>query len=134
MALSAQISRRELERVGQLAYAGKQINVMLCYANTNTYGAETLISTWMTTELNGNGYSRHISSAGSGSYNTATARFELPAISAQFYASGSSLLFDHVVVWVEGSLYPHSVIVESGAVTLAAGASRSYKLVLTTDD
>lgn len=134
MALTAEISRRELERVGQLAYAGKQLNVMLCYADANTYSSETLISTWESVEVSGNGYSRYVTTISTGSYNTTKARFEFPALSAQFSASGGSLVFDRVVIWLEGSLYPHSVVTESVAVTLPASATRSYKITLNTDD
>lgn len=133
MAVNAQISQRELERVAGIVYAGQQLNVLLANAGSTGYAAETPISTWQTVECSGNGYFRFVTTLGNGSYNTSTGRFELPAVNAQFSATGS-YTFDRIVLWVQGSSYPHSVIIESPAATLNAGQSVTYRLTLNTDD
>lgn len=133
MALNAQISQRELERVAGIVYGGQQLNVLLANVGSTGYGAESTISDWQSVECSGSGYFRFVTTLGSGSYSTTLGRFELPAVNAQFSAT-ASYSFDRIVLWVQGATYPHSVIVESPAVTLSAGQSVTYRLTLNTDD
>lgn len=134
MAISLSISNKELERVATAAYSTKTLNVMLCSIGANTYDANTTIADWQTTEKSGNGYVRFTATIGAATYSTTNNRAELPAIDAVFTATGTGYTYDRIVVYVSGSLYPHSVMIENPNIVLLAGQTQTYRLRLNTDN
>ena len=134
MAVSVSVSTKELERVASLAYEGKTLKVMLCSAGATGYTAQSTVSNWQSVEKSGSGYVRFSLVIGSGTYNATTARYELPAINAAFTASGAGYSYDRVVLYIDGATYPHSVLTEDPNITLVAGQTQTYQLLLNTDD
>ena len=51
-------------------------------------------------------------------------------IEAAFTATGAGFSFDTVVIQVGTSTYPHSILVESPSVTVAAGQTQAYRIRL----
>lgn len=133
MAITTSISQKELERVAALAYEGKTLKVMLASVGATGYTAQSSVANWQSVEKSGSGYVRYSVVAGTGSYNSTTGIYELPYIDAEFTAS-SSYTYDRVVLYVDGSTYPHSVLSEDPNITLQAGQTITYRLTLQTDD
>lgn len=134
MALTVQQSTKELARVANLAYEGETIKVALCNVGSTGYTAENTVANWLTTELSGNGYVRYSLVLSTGAYDSTDARYEVPFFDATFTASGSGFSYDRIVVYVEGSTYPHSVITESPNIALVPGQSKTYRILLSVDD
>ena len=135
MALTTTISTKELERVAALAYEGETLKVMLCQVALTGYTAENTVVQWQTTELaSANGYVRYSEVIGTGSYSGTDGRYNLPAIDAEFVATGAGYTYDRIVVYVDGATYPHSVIVEDPNIVLSPGQTQTYRLSLITDD
>jgi hypothetical protein len=135
MALTVSLSIKELQRVAELAYEGETLKVMLCNVGATGYTSSSTVSNWQSVELaSSNGYVRASTTVGVGSYNSSTARYELPDYDAIFTASGSGFTYDTVVVYINGATYPHSVITESPNIVLVAGQTQTYRISLNTDD
>jgi phage baseplate assembly protein gpV len=135
MAVSTVISQKELERVAALAYEGETIKVMLCQVATSGYTAQSTVANWQTVELpSTGGYVRYSQAVGTGSYNATSGRYELPAIDAEFTASGVGFTYETIVIYIDGATYPHSVITESPNLALQAGQVQTYRISLITDD
>lgn len=134
MALTVAVSPKELERVASAAYEGKTLNVMLCTVGLSGFTSASPVSSWQSTEISGNGYSRATTTIATGSYSSANARYELPSFDAVFSASGSGFSYDTIVVFIDSATYPHSIITESPNVVLAAGQTQTYRIGLNTDD
>lgn len=143
MALTTTLSTKELERVAAAAYTGKAVRVSL-HNNTGGLTAESTIAAWDAVKLaSTNGYADFtIASLPAGAYDSGTdARFEIGGtagantyIEAGFTASGSGFTFNTVVVRVDGFTHPHSILVESPNVTVAAGQTQTYKIQLLIDN
>jgi len=132
MAVSVSISTKELERQAKLAFEGKTYKLFLAVK-----GALTVDSTrvnWEAAEISGNGYAAATGTIPAGSYSSGNGRYEMPAISGTFTASGAGFTYDTLCLAIDGSAYLHSILVESPTVTLAAGQSKSYTLTLAQDD
>ena len=132
MAVSVSVSTKELERQAKLVFEGKTYKIFLA-----TKGALTVDSTrtaWEAVEVSGGGYAAATGTVPAGTYNTGNGRYEMPAISGTFTATGGGFSYDTVCLVVDGSAYLHSIMVESPAITLAAGQSKSYNLTLVQDD
>jgi hypothetical protein len=134
MAINVSISQRELARVANLAYEGETLKVMLCSVGASGYAAESTVANWQSVEKSGNGYARFSQVIATGAYDATDARYEMPAIDAAFTATGAGYSYDHIVVYIDGATYIHSIIVENPNITLAAGQTQTYRIVLTTDD
>ena len=50
-----------------------------------------------------------------------------------FTADGGSFSFDTVVVVVDSSTYPHSIITETPAITVADGQTQTYRVQILLD-
>jgi hypothetical protein len=133
MALQVTISAKELERVAGLAYEGETISVMLCSLGGTEFDENTLISSWETTEVTGSGYERYTGTIGTGTYNSTSARYELPDVFAEF-TSTDSLAYDRIVVFIGTSPYPYAVLEEDPNILLSAGQTQTYKISLNCDD
>jgi len=134
MALTTTISQKELARVANLAYEGETLKVMLCSVGASGYTAESTVANWQSVEKSGNGYVRYSTTVATGSYDVTDARYEMPAIDAAFTATGAGYSYDRIIVYIDGATYIHSMIVEDPNITLAAGQTQTYRILLTTDD
>jgi len=136
MAITTTISQAELARVGVTAYQGKTYRICLAYRNTATLTANSTVAEWDAVKLYGNGYESATGTIAAGSYNTTTARYELPQIAVTFTASGGNWIYDTLyVVITDGSTSTlHSIVVENPTVTLVDGGSITYRVVLNTND
>lgn len=134
MALSVSVSRAELARAANLAYEGETLAVMLCNVGGSGYGPENTVAEWQTLEVSGNGYVRFTGPILTGAFDAVDGRHEMPAISAEFTASGAGYSYDRVVLYVVGVTNVHSVFAESPPITLLSGATQGYLIELATDD
>lgn len=134
MALTTSVSVKELERIASLAYEGETIKVMLCSVGTTGLTSASTVASWIATEESGNGYTRFSVVLGTGSYNTIDGRYNLPIINAAFSATGAGYTYDSIVIYVEGSLHPHSVITEDPNIVLLSGQTQTYRITLASDD
>jgi hypothetical protein len=134
MALTTTISQKELERVAALAYEGETLKVMLCSVGVSGFTAESTVANWQSVEQSANGYVRYSEVIATGAYDAVDARYEIPAIDADFTATGAGYTYDRIVVYIDGATYIHSLIVEDPNIALAAGQTQTYRIQLTTDD
>jgi hypothetical protein len=134
MAITTTISQKELERVAALAYEGETLKVMLCSVGVSGFTAESTVANWQSVEQSGNGYVRYSEVIATGAYDAVDARYEIPAIDADFTATGAGYTYDRIVVYIDGATYIHSLIVEDPNIALAAGQTQTYRIQLTTDD
>jgi len=132
MAVSVSISTKELERQAKLVFEGKTYKLFLAVK-----GALTVDSTrvdWEAAEVSGGGYAAATGTIPAGTYSTGNGRYEMPALSATFTATGGGFTYDTVCLVIAGSPYLHSILTETPSVTLAAGQSKSYTLTLVQDE
>jgi len=134
MALTTTISQKELERVAALVYEGETLKVMLCSVGVSGFTAESTVANWQSVEQSGNGYVRYSEVIATGVYDAVDARYEMPAIDADFTATGAGYTYDRIVVYIDGATYIHSLITEDPNIALAAGQTQTYRVTLTTDD
>lgn len=135
MALTVNVSPKELQRVAAACYEGQSLNVMLCNVGSSGYTSSSTVSNWQSVEIaSANGYTRATTTIATGSYSNTNARYELPSYDAVFNASGSGFTYDTVVIWVGSATYPHSVITETPSIVLLAGQTQTYRISLNTDD
>jgi hypothetical protein len=132
MASSLQISNKELERVAALCYEGLTLRAMLCENGGNGLTANSTIADWQGVEITGSGYQRFSAEVGTGSYSSAILSYRMPAITATFTASGAGYFFDTLVVYFEGTDYPHGVLPEASLQALLAGQTKTYRITLAT--
>lgn len=136
MPFSVAISTKELERVAVSAYEGKTIYVMLCARTTEasaSYTEETTVADWQTVQISGDGYSLFSATVGTGSYSVTNGRYEVPPVQAAFTSTGT-ITYDTAVVYFDGALYPHSVILEDPDVVLLEGQVYRYAINLNVND
>lgn len=134
MALTTSVSVKELERIASLAYEGETIKIMLCSVGTTGLTSASTVASWIATEQAGNGYVRFSVVLGTGAYDVTDGRYNLPSINAVFSATGAGYIYDKIVIYVEGSAYPHSVITEDPNIVLLAGQTQTYRITLASDD
>jgi hypothetical protein len=134
MALTTTISQKELERVAALAYEGETLKVLLASVGASGLTAESTVAQWQSVEQSGNGYVRYSEVIATGAYDAVDARYEIPAIDADFTATGAGYTYDRIVCYIEGATYIHSLIVEDPNIALVAGQTQTYRIQLTTDD
>lgn len=133
MAISLTISTKELARQAGLVFEGKTYKVFLAQ-NSGSLTAESTTSAWEAVELSGNGYTAVTGTISTGSYNTNQARYVLPTITAAFTAGTGGFTYDTVCLKIGTATYLHSIAVESPAISLASGQTRTYILQLSQDD
>ena len=143
MALTATLSTKEFERISTLAYEGLPCRVSL-HVNTGSLTAESTIVDWDVVKLPAsNGYEDFtVASLPAGGLDPGSDdRWEIGGIAgantyieAEFSATGAGFSFDTVVVQVGSSSYPHSILVETPSVTVAAGQTQTYRIQLLIDN
>jgi hypothetical protein len=137
MALTVTISQNELKRKADLAYDNKTYKVFLADNSTAALDAEDTATLWLAEELaTSNGYAAVTGTitTASGAYDGTDARYEFPAITATFTASGAGFTYDTVVLRVGTEASVVGILVESPVITLLAGQSKTYSITLGEDD
>lgn len=132
MAITTAISTKELERQAKAVFEGKAYRMFLASRGTATNDDTT--ATWDALKPTGNGYADVTGVIGTGSYSVANGRYEVPAISCDFTATGTGYTYDTVCLVVDSNTHLYGVIDEAPAVTLAAGATKTYTITLAQDD
>jgi hypothetical protein len=139
MAQTTVITPKELERQAVLAFGSKTLKVMLCAATVDAedpedppieLGVDNTVAEWQEAEAVGNGYVRFSQVLGSGAYDPTSESYVIPAVDAEFLASSLGYSYSKVVLYIDGETYPHSIITESPAITLAPGQTQIYRLTL----
>ena len=143
MALTATLSTQEFARIAVLAYQGLPCRVSL-HVNSGALTAENTIAEWDAVKLPAaEGYADFtVASLPEGGLDPGSDdRWEIGGtagantyIEAAFTASGAGFSFDTVVVQVGSGEYPHSIMVEAPAVTVAAGQTQTYRIQLLIDN
>lgn len=134
MAVTFAISQYELQRQAALAFETRTYEVFLA-TNDGTLDANSTYAAWQAVEVaSSNGYAPVTGTIGTGAWDSGDARYELPAITAAFTSSGGGFSYDTICVRIGTETYLHSAIVESPAITLAAGQSKTYVITLVQDD
>jgi len=136
MAVTITFSRQELKRKADLAYDNKTYRVFLAN-NTTSLTAESTATAWLGAELDStNGYAAVTGTiaTGTGAYNTTTERYEFPAIVATFTATGVGFSYTTVVVRIGTETYVVGIFDEPLGITLLPGQSKTYRIVLGSDD
>ena len=133
MAQTTTISTKELKRQAAAVFEGKTLKVMLCNIGASGYTEESTVANWQSIQVSGNGYSTFSATVTTGSYNTTTARYEIPSINAAFTASGGNINYDTVVIYFNGETYVHSISIESPNIVLYDGQTQTYAITLVQD-
>jgi len=143
MAITTAISTEEFKRIAQLAYEGLPCVVSL-HNNAGGLTAESTLADWDAVKLPAtNGYADFtVASLPAGGLDAGSDdRWEIGGtagantyVEAAFTAEGAGFLFNTVVIRVGSGLYPHSVLVESPAITVAAGQTQTYRIQLLIDN
>jgi len=142
VALTATLSSQEFARISTLAYQGLACRVSL-HVNSGALTAESTITDWDAVKLpDAEGYTDFVvaSLPEGGLDNGSDDRWEIGGtagantyIEAAFTATGAGFTFDTVVIQVGTAAYPHSILVENPAVTVAAGQTQTYRIQLLID-
>lgn len=138
MTLTIAVSTKELARVAAAAYEGESVRVSLHNVGITGYTEESTIASWDTVKLAAaNGYADFVlDPIPAGGFDGIEERYEIgddgvnSFITAEFTGSGSGFTYDTVVVRIGSATYPHSVLTEDPAITVAAGETRSYAIQL----
>jgi hypothetical protein len=136
VAATISISQAWLKRKADLAYDGRTYRVFLVN-NTTSLAEESTASAWLAAELaTANGYAAVTGTitTGRGAWNVTDDRYVFPAIVAVFTATGAGFTYNTVVVRIATETMVVGTLVESPSITLLAGQSKSYRIVLGSDD
>jgi hypothetical protein len=134
MAQVIAISTKELKRQAELVFEGKTIEVMLCSVGESGFTVESTFADWESVEITGSGYTRFSDIIGTGSYNYLNTQYELPVINAEFAATGGDIIYDTIIIHIDGETYIHSLITESPNIVLSSGQTQTYSITLSQDD
>ena len=143
MAITTAISTEEFKRIAQLAYEGLPCVVSL-HNNTGALTAESTLADWDALKLpSTNGYADFtVASLPAGGLDPGSDdRWEIGGtagantyVEAAFTAEGAGFTYNTVVIRVGSGLYPHSILVESPSITVAAGQTQTYRIQLLIDN
>ena len=104
MTISSEISTKELDRTAIRAYEGKTLKVFLANGDGNQT-VDSLISEWRAFELPAlAGYVEVSEVIAAGAYDNTTLSYNLPTINAAYTASGGSLSWNDIIVYVDDPL------------------------------
>ena len=136
MAITTTIAQRELKRQAGLCLEGRDYIIFLAN-NTTSLTAEDTAAAWAAAVITGDSsYADVTGTLAAGSWNGTTLRYELPTVNVTFSSdiAGGGYTYNTVVIAFDSETYIHSIIVESPAITLAPGQSKSYNLTFAQDD
>lgn len=124
----------ESGRLWANSYAGKTARACLA-VNTGSLGISSTTAQWDAAEISGNGYSRYTWTIPSGSYNSATERFEAPEELAGFQAStgGVGMSWDTLYIVIGSNSGVSFLFSEAPNIALYPGQNHAYKITLFTD-
>ena len=143
MTLTTEVCTFEFKRIADAAYSGLSCRVSL-HQNDGTLTSDSTIAEWDAKKLpDADGYQDFtVASLPEGGLDSGSdSRWEIGAapgantyIEAKFDATGSGYTYNTVVIRIGSATYPHSILVESPAVTIAAGQSQVYRCQLLIDN
>ena len=136
MATTTTISQRELKRQAGLCLEGMAYTIFLAN-NTTSLTSEDTAADWADAVVTGDTlYANVTGTLATGIWNGTALRYELPTITADFFAdpTGTGYTYNTVVIAFDGETYVHSILVESPSITLAPSQTKSYTLVFAQDD
>lgn len=137
MATTLTISQKELQRQAAAALEGKAYEVFLAFNGTTGLTAESTYALWQDEEITGDAsYVPVTGTIATGAYDAGDARYETPVITATFSAAaaGTGYTYDTVAIRIATETYLYGTIVESPAVQLAPGQSKTYTIQFAVDD
>lgn len=119
---------------GELAYEAGLVLTGAWKMFLAVQGSLTLSSTltaWEAVELaSSNGYVAVTGTIGSSTFNSSNGRYEAPALTGQFTASGAGFQFDAMVLKLASRSTPYAINIYDTPVVLSAGQSRSFSITL----
>ena len=132
MASTITFSQAEQKRRGDLAYNGRTYRVFLV-ENGGVLDGEDTATAWLADELPAaNGYAAVTGTitSGTGAWSEVNQRYEFPAIVASFTGAGTGFTYDTVVVRIGSEVSVVGILEESPPITLLAGQTQTYSIVL----
>lgn len=129
------VTPQELLRQANEAFAGKAYKVFLVDHAAGLLNISSTAAAWQEHELiTQNGYVAASGTIGVPGYSELGRRVELPVINAQYTSVGAGYAFTHLIVSLQGELYPHSIIAFGEQQQLSNGLSRSFLIKLVQSD
>lgn len=98
MSILINVSRQELARIAQLCYEGRYARFSLAYLQNEGYTPESSRADWDSIKLSGNGYADFWGAITAGAYDFGDNRYEMPALTATFTASGGVLIYNKIYI------------------------------------
>ena len=143
MTLTTSVSTFEFKRIADAAYAGLSCRVSL-HMNDGSLTAESTIADWDAKKLpDADGYADFdVASLPEGGLDSGSdSRWEIGEtpgantyIEAKFDATGSGYSYNTVLIRIGSATYPHSILTEAPAITMAGGQSQVYRCQLLIDN
>lgn len=135
MPLSLEISQGELARQAVACYQGKAYEIFLAL-NTTGLTTNSTYAQWKAREVSDASYTAVVGTIAAGSYDSGAGEYRMPTINATFTASaaGTGITYDSVVIRLASESSIYGRIIETPAVQLAAGQSRTYPVIFAQDD
>jgi hypothetical protein len=122
------VSSKELERQALMSFEGRDLTVMLCN-NSALLTENSTLANWLTQEISGNGYARHVHTLTNGAFIASQGYYQFQSFIAEFTCTGpSSLVYSNVILFLDGEAYPYAVATEVPTTTLVPGKSKSYSM------
>lgn len=128
MALAPTISQAEGLRIVTAAYEGSTLHGMLCADTTGNLTVASNLLAWEVEELDAPGYVRASGLVGAGTFNSSSGVYVPPVVTLSFSATTVYYSYSHVVLWLDGSLYPCAVLSEEPVASMLAQQTRSYAI------
>lgn len=128
MAITATLSQKELERVAGLAYEGRAIRVSLANDIGDTLTSESTVAACDALKVSGGGYVDYKSPIGTGAYDVADQRYEMPDIDAEFTATGVGYTYNKVyaVIGTFNSVNISNTELTSNVATITTATSHGF--------
>lgn len=129
MALTTDVSQRELARVAGLCYEGRRLRVSLANMTTQGYTSESNRTSWDSVKLSGNGYADYAVTLATGSYDAVTDnRYELPVVTASYTGAGSGFIATHfyAVIGTINTKTITTVSLTSNVATITTSAAHGF--------
>lgn len=133
MSLIATVPQRELEYQAGLAFEGQSFKVFAAL-NPGALTAESDAADWLAEEISGGGYADATGTVGTGAWNGATGRYEVPVLTLPLAATGVGFSYDAIITTVGTRTHCANVLLLPGVITLAAGDEKTYDVLLGQDD
>lgn len=133
MTLIAVVPQRELKYQAGLAFEGQSFKVFAAL-NPGALTAESDAADWLAEEISGGGYAPETGTVAVGAWNGTTGRYEVPDLTLALAATGVGFSYDAIITTVGTRTHCANVLLLPAVVTLAAGESKTYDVMLGQDD